>query len=183
MPTWRARGLCARARSLRSPGGSARFADAPPLRLLPAQPDPRHRRVPPLRGGHVAWEPSVPRFQDRVPARRAGGVPAPGCRRPGLQPLPPRVPGPDRPARGACAAAAVAVFVVPFLILGPDGFWGSIHRQAGRPLQIESLGAGILLVAHQIGGLHLDVVTTHGSQNLAGTLPDALAAAESALLV
>src|SRR5207247_2790103 len=71
----------------------------------------------------------------------------------------------------ACAAAAVAVFVVPFLILGPDGFWGSIHRQAGRPLQIESLGAGILLVAPQIGGLHRALVTTHGSQNLAGTLP------------
>jgi Glycosyltransferase family 87 len=83
----------------------------------------------------------------------------------------------------AYAAAGVAVFVVPFLILGPDGFWGSIHRQAGRPLQIESLGAGILLVAHQIGGLNVNVVTSHGSQNLAGSLPDALAAAESALLV
>jgi uncharacterized membrane protein len=83
----------------------------------------------------------------------------------------------------ACAAAAVAVFVVPFLILAPHGFWGSIHRQASRPLQIESLGAGILLAAHQLGGLHLHVVTSHGSQNLAGSLPHALAAAESVLLI
>ena len=83
----------------------------------------------------------------------------------------------------AYAAAAVAVFVVPFLIVAPDGFWGSIHRQASRPLQIESLGAGILLVAHQVGGLHLHVITSHGSQNLGGSLPDAFAAAESALLV
>ena len=83
----------------------------------------------------------------------------------------------------ACAAAAVAVFVVPFLIVSPGGFWGSIHRQASRPLQIESLGAGILLAAHHLGGLHLNVVTSHGSQNLGGSLPDALAAAQSALLV
>ena len=83
----------------------------------------------------------------------------------------------------ACAVAAVAVFVVPFLIVAPHGFWGSIHRQVSRPLQIESLGAGLLLVAHQVGGLHLHVVTSHGSQNLGGSLPDALAAAESALLV
>jgi Glycosyltransferase family 87 len=83
----------------------------------------------------------------------------------------------------ACTAAAVAVFVVPFIVLAPHGFWGSIHRQASRPLQIESLGAGILLAAHQLGGLHLHVVTSHGSQNLSGSLPDALAAAESALLV
>jgi hypothetical protein len=83
----------------------------------------------------------------------------------------------------ACTAVAVAVFVVPFVILSPHGFWGSIHRQAGRPLQIESLGAGILLAAHQLGGLDLNVVTSHGSQNLAGSLPDALATAESAVLV
>jgi uncharacterized membrane protein len=83
----------------------------------------------------------------------------------------------------ACAAAAVAVFVVPFLIVAPDGFWGSIHRQASRPLQIESLGAGILLAAHHLGGLHLHVITSHGSQNLVGSLPDALATAETALLV
>jgi hypothetical protein len=81
-----------------------------------------------------------------------------------------------------CAAAAVAVFVVPFLVLAPHGLWESVHRQAARPLQIESLGSGILLAAHQVGGLDLDVVTSHGSQNLAGVLPDALGAAQMAIL-
>ena len=81
-----------------------------------------------------------------------------------------------------CAAAAVAVFVVPFLAVAPHGFWSSIHRQAGRPLQIESLGSATLLAAHHIGGYHLTMVTSHGSQNLAGSLPRGLGAVESALL-
>ena len=81
-----------------------------------------------------------------------------------------------------CSAATLAVFVVPFLILAPHGVWASIHRQASRPLQIESLGAGILLAAHQLCGLDLDVVTSHGSQNLGGSLAEALGTAESALL-
>jgi hypothetical protein len=82
-----------------------------------------------------------------------------------------------------CAALGLAVCVVPFLVLAPDGVWESIHRQASRPLQIESLGSGILLAAHQVGGLHLNVVTSHGSQNLAGSLPRGLGVAETALLV
>jgi uncharacterized membrane protein len=83
----------------------------------------------------------------------------------------------------ASAAGVAAAVIVPFLVLAPDGLWSSITRQASRPLQIESLGSAALLAAHQVGGLHLAVVTSHGSQNLAGSLPDALAAAESALLV
>ncbi len=83
----------------------------------------------------------------------------------------------------ACTAGAAAAIVVPFLVLAPHGLWDSIARQAGRPLQIESLGSAVLLAAHQVGGLSLTVVTSHGSQNLAGSLPDALAAAESVLLV
>jgi hypothetical protein len=82
-----------------------------------------------------------------------------------------------------CAAAAVAVFVIPFLAVSPHGFWSSIHRQASRPLQIESLGSAVLLAAHQVGGYHPRMVTSHGSQNLAGSLPSALGAVESVLLV
>jgi hypothetical protein len=82
----------------------------------------------------------------------------------------------------ACATAGLALFVVPFLVLSPGGLWASIERQASRPLQIESLGSGVLLAAHQLGGLHLHVVTSHGSQNLAGALPHALAVAEGVLL-
>jgi uncharacterized membrane protein len=83
----------------------------------------------------------------------------------------------------AIAAATLAVFVVPFLAVAPHGFWSSIHRQAGRPLQIESLGSAALLAAHQAGGYHLTMVTSHGSQNLAGSLPRALGTVESVLLV
>ena len=83
----------------------------------------------------------------------------------------------------AWAGGVAAAAIVPFLALSPDGLWSSISRQAGRPLQIESLGSAVLLAAHQVGGLDLDVVTSHGSQNLAGSLPDALGAAETVLLV
>jgi hypothetical protein len=82
----------------------------------------------------------------------------------------------------ACAVAALAVVVMPFLVLSPHGLWTSVQRQGSRPLQIESLGSGFLLAAHQVGGLHLTMVSSHGSQNLAGSLPNALGVAESALL-
>jgi uncharacterized membrane protein len=82
---------------------------------------------------------------------------------------------------GACAAVAAAV-VVPFLALAPDGLWDSVVQQVTRPLQIESLGSGVLLAAHQVGGLAITMESSRGSQNLAGSLPDALGTASSVLL-
>jgi Glycosyltransferase family 87 len=73
------------------------------------------------------------------------------------------------------AAGVVAVCVLPFVALSPHGVWASSLRQTSRPLQIETLGSGVLLALHQIAGLHLTMVSSHGSQNLAGRLPDALA--------
>jgi hypothetical protein len=73
--------------------------------------------------------------------------------------------------------------VVPFLALSPDGLWSSIRSQSSRPLQIESLGSAVLLAAHHLGDLQLTVVTSHGSQNLDGSLPTTLGAVESVLLV
>jgi hypothetical protein len=81
----------------------------------------------------------------------------------------------------AVAVAVVAVCVLPFVALGPHGFWESVRRQTSRPLQIETLGAGVLLALHQVAGLHLTMVTSHGSDNLAGRLPDALAVVEDVL--
>jgi hypothetical protein len=78
----------------------------------------------------------------------------------------------------AFAAAAVLVFL-PFLVLSPDGVWDSVTRQASRPLQIESLGSALLLAAHHAFGLEITMDSSHGSQNLEGGLPDALAAAQS----
>jgi len=80
------------------------------------------------------------------------------------------------------AAAVVAVVVIPFLALAPHGVGESIARQTTRPLQLESLGSALLLAAHHAGGLGLTVESSHGSQNLVGSLPDAFGAASSALL-
>jgi len=81
----------------------------------------------------------------------------------------------------AVFAAAVAVCFVPFLVLSPHGVWHAVTTQTSRPLQIESLGAGVLLVAHAVGGLGITMQSGHGSQNLAGSGPDALAAVQTVL--
>ena len=93
-----------------------------------------------------------------------------------------------RGGREAAVAAAVFAAVVagaflPFLALAPEGVLASFERQAGRPLQIESLGASLLLAAHRLGLYEAEVVSSHGSQNLVGALPDALATAQTVLQV
>ena len=93
--------------------------------------------------------------------------------------------------RGAREAAAgllvfalvLAAVVVPVVLVAPDGVAESFERQLERPLQIESLGASVLLAAKQLGLYDPTVVSTHGSQNLAGGLPDALATLQTALQV
>ena len=82
----------------------------------------------------------------------------------------------------ATAAAVGAAVVLPFLALAPHGVWESVVRQTTRPLQVESLGAAVLLVVHQAWGLGVTLVTSHGSQNLAGSVPDTAGAIESTLL-
>ncbi len=78
-------------------------------------------------------------------------------------------------------AAVAAVIVVPFAVLAPGGLAESLTRQTGRPLQIESLGASVLMVGHRLGLYEPEVVSTFGSQNLSGTLPDALGTVSTAL--
>jgi uncharacterized membrane protein len=57
----------------------------------------------------------------------------------------------------------VAVAFVPFELVAPRGLWHSLAGQASRPLQIESLGASVLMTFGRP-----TVITTHGSQNVAG---------------
>jgi hypothetical protein len=83
----------------------------------------------------------------------------------------------------AALAAVIAVAFVPFLVLSPGGLWGSFSGQASRPLQIESLGAGLLLVAHHVFGTAITMESSHGSQNLVGSAPNVLAAVQSVLQV
>jgi glycosyl transferase family 87 len=78
-------------------------------------------------------------------------------------------------------ASVVIVCFAPFFALSPHGVWHSVTTQTSRPLQIEALGAGVLLVAHAVGGLGITMRSGHGSQNLAGDGPDALAAIQTVL--
>jgi uncharacterized membrane protein len=66
--------------------------------------------------------------------------------------------------RAAFAGLAVAAAVfVPFAVVAPHGLWNSVSGQASRPLQIESLGASFFTVFG-----HPSVISSHGSQNIAG---------------
>jgi Glycosyltransferase family 87 len=78
-------------------------------------------------------------------------------------------------------AAAVALVVLPFALVSPDGVWAAMTRQASRGLQIESLGSALLLAVHHLGGVGIEMRSSAGSQNLVGTAPDALAAVHMAV--
>ncbi len=83
---------------------------------------------------------------------------------------------------GIFAAVLFACFL-PFVILAPHGVWASIRGQISRPLEVESLGASILLAAHQLTGTHLSLIVSHGSQNLGGHTAARLASMLSPLQV
>ncbi len=83
----------------------------------------------------------------------------------------------------ALAVVPVLLVYLPFLIVAPDGVADSIGRQLGRPLQIESLGAGVLLALHHVAGLSLDWGSGSGSQNLRGTTADSIAVLQGILQV
>ena len=69
------------------------------------------------------------------------------------------------------AAGVVLLAFLPFLLLAPGGVAHSIGRQLSRPLQLESIGAALYLAVHHLLGLHVEMRSGHGSQNLhaAGT--------------
>ena len=70
---------------------------------------------------------------------------------------------------GLTAGTAFAVYL-PFAVLAPEGVVRSVWRQAGRPLQIESFGSGVLLALHHAAGMPLAWTSSSGSQNLTGTV-------------
>jgi Glycosyltransferase family 87 len=83
----------------------------------------------------------------------------------------------------ALAVGVPALAYLPFFLLAPGGAAWSIGHQLSRPLQIESLGSGILLAAHHLFGTGLDWASGHGSQNLTGTAAGTLAIATSIVQV
>ena len=81
----------------------------------------------------------------------------------------------------AVLGAVVLAVAAPFLVLAPVDVFESVWRQARRPLQIESLGSALLLAAHHALDLDLTMKSSSGSQNLAGTLPGAVAVIQGLL--
>ncbi len=79
--------------------------------------------------------------------------------------------------------AVVALVVVPFLAIAPGGVWASVVRQTTRPLQIESLGAAVLIALHHAAGLAVTMRSSHGSQNLDGTGPGVIGSLQTVLQV
>ena len=63
-------------------------------------------------------------------------------------------------------AVCAAVFL-PFAVIAPGGLAHSFGVQMNRPLQLESLGAGVLIAVHHAFGTRLHVFTTV-SQNVSG---------------
>jgi hypothetical protein len=88
--------------------------------------------------------------------------------------------------RAAVSAAlfltVLAACVVPFALLSREGLWLSFKWQLERPLQVESLGASLLIAAHHLFGLGVTVEFGYGSHNIAGRAADVLVDAQSALL-
>jgi hypothetical protein len=85
-----------------------------------------------------------------------------------------------------CVGLTVGMFALiflPFVVLSPGGVWHSVSVQLGRPLQVESLGAAVLLVAHHVFGFGLAGETSHGSQNVAGAAADALGIASTVVQI
>jgi hypothetical protein len=67
---------------------------------------------------------------------------------------------------GGLIVGAALLLYVPFLFASPSGVWDSVHKQTGRPLQIETLGSALLLAGHHLFGLGVSVTNSFGSQNL-----------------
>ena len=86
--------------------------------------------------------------------------------------------GPRKVAIGLLALLAVAAAVVaPFAAYAPHGVFESFRSQAERGLQVESIGASLLLLLDRLGLYDAQVVRTTGvaGRNLAGGFADAVA--------
>jgi hypothetical protein len=79
----------------------------------------------------------------------------------------------------AIAVAVPAVTFGAFAVLSPGGVGRSIWGQISRPLQVESIGAGVLLSVHQVTDTTLRWASASGSQNLYGTGTGTIAALSS----
>ena len=75
---------------------------------------------------------------------------------------------------GVAAAVVVCVFL-PFVVLSPSGVFHSLQTQTTRPLQIETLGAALIVASHHVLGTGVVMSSGHGSQNIGGTAANVVA--------
>jgi hypothetical protein len=61
-----------------------------------------------------------------------------------------------------------AVCFLPFAVIAPSGLHAMFSDQLGRPLQVESLGAAVLMAAQHLGMRPLPTINSHGAQALSG---------------
>jgi hypothetical protein len=71
-------------------------------------------------------------------------------------------------AQLAAFLAAAAACFLPFAVMAPDGLHAMFADQLDRPLQVESLGAALLMAAQHFGMRPLATITSHGAQALSG---------------
>ena len=81
-------------------------------------------------------------------------------------------------------AIALAVFFLPFAILGPGGLRFSLQEQTTRGLQVESLGGSLFGVAHRLGApVHVVISTSPFSYDIGGGWARAVAALTTIVLL
>jgi hypothetical protein len=80
----------------------------------------------------------------------------------------------------AVFAAAALVLVLPFMLVGPRGIGHVGRLLVERPLQVESLGASVLLATHRLGAYEPTIYLSFGnSWDLAGPAAKVVAAVSS----
>ena len=90
--------------------------------------------------------------------------------------------------------AANLAIIIPVLIIEPDMIWNFLNYHSDRPLQIESLAASLIYPLSMFGLITVRITSAmlpdgtldpdnFGSDNLVGTVPDAVAGILSPLMV
>jgi hypothetical protein len=91
----------------------------------------------------------------------------------------------DRPGfvrlLAGCASVIGVVMATTWVVAGPTSLQWLTYQQ-DRGLQVESLGAGLLLGLHLLTGLHLDVTNGFGSMQVQGPGSDILVSASPVVL-
>ena len=90
--------------------------------------------------------------------------------------------------------AANLAIIIPVLIIEPDMIWNFLNYHSDRPLQIESLAASLIYPLSMFGLISVKITSAmlpdgtldpdnFGSDNLVGTVPDAVAGILSPIMV